>query len=510
MTTTWVDELAVDAPDVVGGLARDRGGAVPHRPARSPPAGRRRVGAGDRRPARGHGRRARRDRRRRCPTRRSRLPGGEADWTVAEAIGHTAAARAGLVLAASLAAAGRWPADAPTRRSRHPGRDRSGPARPDPEDPAEPADRSPARRGRSPATRRTRARSTIRSSAGCAAGSGSCSPACTSDAPGAAPRDRRWPAPVARGSRRPSALESGPPPPGGPSVLDQTASPSANRRVFRSKVDDLRPTYGFEDVSLAPGTDTIEPADVELGQVFCGIELGDPDPRRRRWTPSSIPRSPGALAGARRPRDPQPRGRPDPLRRPGRDPRPDRGGARRRGPGRCSPRRTRQPIREELIARRIEEIHAAGLEGRGGGDARRRPSVRPVLRRARRGPVPRPEPGLERPPPRVRLRPALARGLHPVHADPGRGRQHDEQRGRVRADGAGRRRGLRRRRARAPPARPARSSGSASRRSPRSATSPRPATPTSPRPAATSRSSPTAGCAAAASWRRRSPPAPTS
>src|SRR6185503_11909294 len=61
-------------------------------------------------------------------------------------------------------------------------------------------------------------------------------------------------------------------------VLDQTASPSpsANRRMFRSKVDDLRPTYGFEDVSLAPGTDTIEPADVELGQVFCGIELAIP------------------------------------------------------------------------------------------------------------------------------------------------------------------------------------------------------------------------------------------
>lgn len=41
-------------------------------------------------------------------------PGGEADWTVAEAIGHDAAARAGLVMAASLAASGRWPADAPT------------------------------------------------------------------------------------------------------------------------------------------------------------------------------------------------------------------------------------------------------------------------------------------------------------------------------------------------------------------------------------------------------------
>ena len=42
------------------------------------------------------------------------LPGGEEDWTVAEAIGHDAAARAGLVMAAGLSASGRWPADAPT------------------------------------------------------------------------------------------------------------------------------------------------------------------------------------------------------------------------------------------------------------------------------------------------------------------------------------------------------------------------------------------------------------
>jgi IMP dehydrogenase len=50
----------------------------------------------------------------------------------------------------------------------------------------------------------------------------------------------------------------------------------ANRRVFRSKVDAIRPTYGFEDVSLAPGTDTVDPADVILGQDFCGIRLEIP------------------------------------------------------------------------------------------------------------------------------------------------------------------------------------------------------------------------------------------
>ena len=60
-------------------------------------------------------------------------------------------------------------------------------------------------------------------------------------------------------------------------MIDRTeTSPAANRRVFHSKVDTIRPTYGFEDVSLAPGTDTVEPADVELSQTFCGIELTIP------------------------------------------------------------------------------------------------------------------------------------------------------------------------------------------------------------------------------------------
>jgi IMP dehydrogenase len=46
--------------------------------------------------------------------------------------------------------------------------------------------------------------------------------------------------------------------------------------VFRSKLDRIRPTYGFEDISLAPGTETIEPNDVDLGQLFCGIPLAIP------------------------------------------------------------------------------------------------------------------------------------------------------------------------------------------------------------------------------------------
>ena len=35
---------------------------------------------------------------------------------------------------------------------------------------------------------------------------------------------------------------------------------------FVSKIDSLRPAYGFDDISLAPGTDTVDPADVDLTQ----------------------------------------------------------------------------------------------------------------------------------------------------------------------------------------------------------------------------------------------------
>jgi IMP dehydrogenase len=60
-------------------------------------------------------------------------------------------------------------------------------------------------------------------------------------------------------------------------VLEQSeASQTANRRIFHSKVDSIRPTYGFEDVSLAPGTSTIEPADVDLTSELGGIALASP------------------------------------------------------------------------------------------------------------------------------------------------------------------------------------------------------------------------------------------
>jgi IMP dehydrogenase len=56
----------------------------------------------------------------------------------------------------------------------------------------------------------------------------------------------------------------------------QLPTAAADRRIFRSKVDTLRPTYSFDDVSLAPGTSTVEPSDVELAGTFCGLPIRIP------------------------------------------------------------------------------------------------------------------------------------------------------------------------------------------------------------------------------------------
>src|SRR4051812_34720075 len=40
-----------------------------------------------------------------------------------------------------------------------------------------------------------------------------------------------------------------------------------------SKADTLRPTYGFDDVSLAPGTETLDPADVDTSTEIGGVAL---------------------------------------------------------------------------------------------------------------------------------------------------------------------------------------------------------------------------------------------
>jgi IMP dehydrogenase len=148
-------------------------------------------------------------------------------------------------------------------------------------------------------------------------------------------------------------------------VIERSATSSnpaidtaAQRRVFRSKIDSIRPTYGFDDVSLAPGTDTIEPSDVDLAQTFAGIELGIPilasamdavvDPgfagALARLGGLAILNLEGVQA---RYEDPD-----AVLERISSAP-----------DGEVQAVLTdayRQPIREDLIARRLDEIHAAG------------------------------------------------------------------------------------------------------------------------------------------------------
>jgi IMP dehydrogenase len=58
--------------------------------------------------------------------------------------------------------------------------------------------------------------------------------------------------------------------------IEAPSSSAATRRIFHSKIDSIRPTYGFEDVSLAPGTSTIEPDDVDLAIDLCGVPLAIP------------------------------------------------------------------------------------------------------------------------------------------------------------------------------------------------------------------------------------------
>jgi len=50
----------------------------------------------------------------------------------------------------------------------------------------------------------------------------------------------------------------------------------ATRPRRASRVDAIRPTYGFDDVSLAPGVETVEPSDVDTSIDFAGLHLGVP------------------------------------------------------------------------------------------------------------------------------------------------------------------------------------------------------------------------------------------
>ncbi len=138
----------------------------------------------------------------------------------------------------------------------------------------------------------------------------------------------------------------------------QTPIEAAARRHFRSKVDALRPTYGFEDVSLAPGTETVEPNDVALEQDFAGIPLRIPI-LAAAMDAVVDPRSAGVLArlgglavlnleGIQvRCEDPAPV-----LERIASAPDGEVQAVLAEAYG--------APIREDLVARRIAEIHAAG------------------------------------------------------------------------------------------------------------------------------------------------------
>jgi IMP dehydrogenase len=55
--------------------------------------------------------------------------------------------------------------------------------------------------------------------------------------------------------------------------LGVSASGSPRRA---SKVDTIRPTYGFDDVSLAPGIETVEPSEVDVSVELCGLHLQIP------------------------------------------------------------------------------------------------------------------------------------------------------------------------------------------------------------------------------------------
>ena len=150
-------------------------------------------------------------------------------------------------------------------------------------------------------------------------------------------------------------------------MIDRTQAPAtrdprqpASRRIFHSKVDTIRPTYGFDDVSLAPGTDTIEPADVDLAQTFCGIELAIPilasamDAVVDTRMAGELARLGGLavlnLEGVQARFD-----EPDAI-------------LARIATAPAGEVRTilaeayQQPIREDLIARRLDEIHAAGAK----------------------------------------------------------------------------------------------------------------------------------------------------
>jgi IMP dehydrogenase len=62
----------------------------------------------------------------------------------------------------------------------------------------------------------------------------------------------------------------------GTTTTEHPSGPGALRVRRASKVDSLRPTYGFDDVSLAPGVETVEPSDVDTSASLAGVALRIP------------------------------------------------------------------------------------------------------------------------------------------------------------------------------------------------------------------------------------------
>jgi IMP dehydrogenase len=61
-----------------------------------------------------------------------------------------------------------------------------------------------------------------------------------------------------------------------PVTTQEPVQDVASRPRRASRVDGIRRTYGFDDVSLAPGVETIEPSEVDTSIDFAGLHLGIP------------------------------------------------------------------------------------------------------------------------------------------------------------------------------------------------------------------------------------------
>ncbi len=134
--------------------------------------------------------------------------------------------------------------------------------------------------------------------------------------------------------------------------------PQSPLRRRPSKVDSIRPTYGFDDVSLAPGTETVEPADVDTTVEIGGIGLHIPVLAAAMDAVVDA-RFAGVLAGL---------GGLAVLNLEGVQTRYENADTLLERISTATDGEVQgllaeayaQPIREELVARRIEEIHAAG------------------------------------------------------------------------------------------------------------------------------------------------------